>query len=186
MSGRHSTGRSRPMATPKSARQLTAAFAPIWQMLSLVGECRDRVERMLATRPPDIHLSQRRRSCACGSPMTFAHDDIRADRTHSRCTSRRRWTSLRASMTRLAGRPALHAMVSRVHVWRPRRRADRSSAARRSHIARRRRHEVGGRPYSRHLPALCRQVGPRAGPPPARGRPLCRPLGRASLDAVPP
>ena len=37
---------------------LTAAFAPIWQSLSLMGECRDRVERMLATRAPDIHLSQ--------------------------------------------------------------------------------------------------------------------------------
>jgi len=38
--------------------RLTAAFAPIWQMLSLMGECRDRVERMLATRAPDIQLSQ--------------------------------------------------------------------------------------------------------------------------------
>ncbi|MGE4079602.1 MAG: winged helix-turn-helix domain-containing protein, partial [Reyranella sp.] len=37
---------------------LTAAFAPIWQMLSLVGECRNRIERMLATRPPDGHLGQ--------------------------------------------------------------------------------------------------------------------------------
>jgi predicted ATPase/DNA-binding winged helix-turn-helix (wHTH) protein len=36
---------------------LTAAFAPIWQALSLMGECRDRIERMLATRAPD-HLSQ--------------------------------------------------------------------------------------------------------------------------------
>ena len=48
------------------------------------------------------------------------------------------------------------------------------------HTARRRRHEVGGRPRSGHLPALCRQVGRRTRPPPARGRPLCRPLGRAS------
>jgi predicted ATPase/DNA-binding winged helix-turn-helix (wHTH) protein len=38
--------------------RLTAAFAPIWQTLSLMGECRDRVERMLATRSPDIRLSQ--------------------------------------------------------------------------------------------------------------------------------
>jgi predicted ATPase/DNA-binding winged helix-turn-helix (wHTH) protein len=38
--------------------RLTAAFAPIWQRLSLVGECRERVERMLATRVPNIHLSQ--------------------------------------------------------------------------------------------------------------------------------
>ena len=38
--------------------RLTAAFAPIWQMLSLMGECRDRVESMLATRAPDIQLSQ--------------------------------------------------------------------------------------------------------------------------------
>lgn len=37
---------------------LTAAFAPIWQMLSLVGECRARVERMLATRASDGHLNQ--------------------------------------------------------------------------------------------------------------------------------
>jgi predicted ATPase/DNA-binding winged helix-turn-helix (wHTH) protein len=37
---------------------LTAAFAPIWQMLSLMGECRDRVESMLATRSPDVPLSQ--------------------------------------------------------------------------------------------------------------------------------
>jgi len=38
--------------------RLTAAFAPIWQTLSLMGECRDRVERMLATRIADIHPSQ--------------------------------------------------------------------------------------------------------------------------------
>src|SRR5262249_5059235 len=38
--------------------KLTAAFAPIWQMLSLMGECRDRVESMLAIRPPDIPLMQ--------------------------------------------------------------------------------------------------------------------------------
>ena len=37
---------------------LTVAFAPVWQMLSLMGECRDRVERMLTTGLPDIHLSQ--------------------------------------------------------------------------------------------------------------------------------
>lgn len=37
---------------------LTAAFAPIWQTLSLVGECRERVESMLAIRAPDIHLNQ--------------------------------------------------------------------------------------------------------------------------------
>jgi predicted ATPase/DNA-binding winged helix-turn-helix (wHTH) protein len=37
---------------------LTVAFAPIWQMLSLMGECRDRIERMLATRPPDAQLGQ--------------------------------------------------------------------------------------------------------------------------------
>ena len=37
---------------------LTSAFAPIWQMLSMMGECRNRVERMLAIGPPDIHLSQ--------------------------------------------------------------------------------------------------------------------------------
>jgi len=37
---------------------LTIAFAPIWQTLSLMGECRDRVERALSIGPPDIHLSQ--------------------------------------------------------------------------------------------------------------------------------
>ena len=37
--------------------RLTAAFAPIWQSLSLVGECRDRIERMLAL-PPDTELRQ--------------------------------------------------------------------------------------------------------------------------------
>jgi predicted ATPase len=35
---------------------LTVAFAPIWQILSLMGECRDRVERMLATSPSDVDL----------------------------------------------------------------------------------------------------------------------------------
>jgi len=39
-------------------RALTAAFAPIWQALSLIGECRDRVERMLATGLADVQLSQ--------------------------------------------------------------------------------------------------------------------------------
>jgi predicted ATPase len=29
--------------------RLTVAFSPIWQNLSLMGECRDRVERLLAT-----------------------------------------------------------------------------------------------------------------------------------------
>jgi predicted ATPase/DNA-binding winged helix-turn-helix (wHTH) protein len=37
---------------------LTVGFAPIWQILSLMGECRDRVERMLATKPPDVDLGQ--------------------------------------------------------------------------------------------------------------------------------
>jgi predicted ATPase len=38
--------------------RLTAAFAPIWQTLSLMGECRDRVESMLAaTGAPDVRLS---------------------------------------------------------------------------------------------------------------------------------
>ena len=58
MSGRHSTGRSRPTGDAEIGATLTAAFAPIWQMLSLMGECRDRIESMLATRAPDIHLSQ--------------------------------------------------------------------------------------------------------------------------------
>ena len=38
--------------------RLTAAFAPIWQTLSLMGECRDRIERMLAALPPDANLGQ--------------------------------------------------------------------------------------------------------------------------------
>src|SRR5262249_39766284 len=38
--------------------RLTAAFAPIWQTLSLMGECRDRVECMLASQLPDTRLSQ--------------------------------------------------------------------------------------------------------------------------------
>jgi predicted ATPase len=37
---------------------LTVGFAPIWQILSLMGECRDRIERMLATKPPDVDLGQ--------------------------------------------------------------------------------------------------------------------------------
>ena len=37
---------------------VTAAFAPIWQMLSLMGECRDRIESVLATRTPETNLSQ--------------------------------------------------------------------------------------------------------------------------------
>lgn len=36
---------------------LTAAFAPIWQVLSLMGECRDRVDSMLAARAPDLSVS---------------------------------------------------------------------------------------------------------------------------------
>ena len=38
--------------------RLTSAFAPIWQMLSLMGECRHRIESMLATPEPDINVSQ--------------------------------------------------------------------------------------------------------------------------------
>ena len=38
--------------------RLTASFAPIWQMLSLMGECRDRIESMLASQTPDIQVSQ--------------------------------------------------------------------------------------------------------------------------------
>ena len=38
--------------------RLTAAFAPIWQALSLMGECRDRVESMLATRRPTTDVSR--------------------------------------------------------------------------------------------------------------------------------
>jgi predicted ATPase/DNA-binding winged helix-turn-helix (wHTH) protein len=38
--------------------RLTTAFAPIWQMLSLMGECRDRIESMLASPASDIHVSK--------------------------------------------------------------------------------------------------------------------------------
>ena len=38
--------------------RLTAAFAPIWQALSLIGECRDRIERMEAALPPDATVGQ--------------------------------------------------------------------------------------------------------------------------------
>lgn len=37
---------------------LTVGFAPIWQMSSLMGECRDRIERMLATRTANMHLNE--------------------------------------------------------------------------------------------------------------------------------
>lgn len=36
---------------------LTAAFAPIWQLSSLMGECRERVEKMLAMRSRDVPAS---------------------------------------------------------------------------------------------------------------------------------
>jgi predicted ATPase/DNA-binding winged helix-turn-helix (wHTH) protein len=42
----------------ETGTRLTVAFAPVWQMLSLMGECRDRVERMLATQLPDVDLGQ--------------------------------------------------------------------------------------------------------------------------------
>jgi predicted ATPase len=62
---------------------LTVAFAPIWQMLSLMGECRDRVERMLATRPPDMLLNQRtelRMWIAYGEALTMTFEPIERSR----------------------------------------------------------------------------------------------------------
>jgi predicted ATPase/DNA-binding winged helix-turn-helix (wHTH) protein len=47
-----------PGGDPEIGARLTAAFAPIWQMLSLMGECRDRIDGMLARQSPDIHVSQ--------------------------------------------------------------------------------------------------------------------------------
>jgi len=47
-----------PTGAAEIGASLTAAFSPIWQNLSLMGECRDRVERMLATQPPDADLGQ--------------------------------------------------------------------------------------------------------------------------------
>lgn len=47
-----------PDGDAEVAAMLTAAFAPIWHMLSLMGECRDRVESMLEIQGPDIQLGQ--------------------------------------------------------------------------------------------------------------------------------
>ena len=47
-----------PSGDAEIGARLTAAFAPIWQTLSLMGECRDRIERMLAALPPDTNLNQ--------------------------------------------------------------------------------------------------------------------------------
>ena len=47
-----------PEGDAETGAQLTAAFAPIWQALSLVGECRDRIERMSAALPPNTDLKQ--------------------------------------------------------------------------------------------------------------------------------
>jgi predicted ATPase len=41
-----------PDGDERIGASLTAAFTPIWQSLSLLGECRDRIERMLTSRPP--------------------------------------------------------------------------------------------------------------------------------------
>ena len=47
-----------PEGDVETGARLTAAFAPIWQALSLIGECRDRIDRMLAALPPDANLGQ--------------------------------------------------------------------------------------------------------------------------------
>ena len=47
-----------PAGDAEIGARLTTAFAPIWQMLSLMGECRDRIENMLAAQAPDIHVSR--------------------------------------------------------------------------------------------------------------------------------
>jgi predicted ATPase len=49
---------SSPDGDAEIGARLTAAFAPIWQMLSLMGELRDRVECMLATPTPGLHLTR--------------------------------------------------------------------------------------------------------------------------------
>ena len=64
--------------------RLTAAFAPIWQMLSLMGECRDRIERMLAARPPDVRSGPGGGVAHVDRLRRFARDDIGADRAQSR------------------------------------------------------------------------------------------------------
>src|SRR5262249_15274323 len=47
-----------PESDAEIGARLTAAFAPIWQSLSLMGECRERVERMRTVRPTDGRLDR--------------------------------------------------------------------------------------------------------------------------------
>jgi predicted ATPase/DNA-binding winged helix-turn-helix (wHTH) protein len=46
-----------PGGDAETGARLTAAFAPIWQMLSLMAECRDRIESMLANQAPGLPVS---------------------------------------------------------------------------------------------------------------------------------
>lgn len=66
-----------PEGDPEIGARLTAAFAPVWQTLSLMGECRTRVERMLALRPAGMTLGRATELCmwlayAEALAMTFA------------------------------------------------------------------------------------------------------------------
>ena len=65
--------------------KLTAAFAPIWQTLSLVGECRDRIERMSAALAAEHRPEPAARVAHVDRLLRVARDDIGADRAHSRC-----------------------------------------------------------------------------------------------------
>ena len=47
-----------PAGDAELGARLTTVFAPIWQMLSLMGECRDRIENMLATRAADVPVNR--------------------------------------------------------------------------------------------------------------------------------
>ncbi|MBY0321239.1 MAG: winged helix-turn-helix domain-containing protein [Reyranella sp.] len=75
-----------PDGDPDIGVGLTIAFAPIWQTLSLMGECRARVERMLATGPPDSRLNQTtalRMWLAYGEALTMTFASV--ERTRDAC-----------------------------------------------------------------------------------------------------
>jgi predicted ATPase len=63
---------------------LTAAFAPIWVHLSLVGECRERVEQLRAIQQTGIHLRPRR-AANVHCVLNVVDDDTGVARAQSRC-----------------------------------------------------------------------------------------------------
>ena len=139
--------------------RLTAAFAPIWQTLSLIGECRDRVERMLAALPPDANLGQ-----ATEWRMWIAYAD---SLTMTLAPIERSRAAVKRAMDLAAGDDDVDLQAGLLFVqWSVAFTSGAhgaalicSPAARRSHIRWRRGHEVGGRPYSRRLSDHGRQVG---------------------------